>query len=61
MIESEYGGVYSRREVDARLHCEIFDYLVVQHEAVRVLAVTRLRMFPYMGWACGCFDFLFSG
>ena len=37
--------MYFRREVDARLHCEMFDYCVVQHEAVGVLAVTRLRMF----------------
>ena len=36
--------MYFRREVDARLHCEMFDYCVVQHEAVGVLAVIRLRM-----------------
>ena len=34
LIESEYDGASSRREVDARLYCEIFDYWVVQHEAV---------------------------
>ena len=50
MIESGYGGVYFRREVDARLHCEMFDDCVVHHEAVGVLAVTRLRIFTmYIG------------
>ena len=50
LIESGYGGVYFRREVDARLHCEMFDDCVVHHEAVGVLAVTRLRMFTmYIG------------
>ena len=45
MIESEYDGVYFRREVDARLHCEMFDDCVVHHEAVGVLAVIQFSMF----------------
>ena len=46
MIESEYDGASSRREVDARLYCDMLDDCVVHHEAVGVLAVTRLRMSP---------------
>ena len=33
--------MYFRREVDARLHCEMFDDCVVHHEAVGALAVIR--------------------
>ena len=45
LIESGYGGVSFRSEVDACLYCEMLDDCVVHHEAVGVLAVTRFRMF----------------
>ena len=60
LIESGYDGALFRREVDARLYCEMFDYWVVQHEAVGALAVIQFRMFAPT-WPSGCFDFLLSG